>query len=670
MATMLSAAENLQGQPASPPAGASPTGSVEGTDMERVGSNGPERRLRQEQESGSSGECGSVAVAEEEEGTRVRPGMQRSRPLPRESPPTPPTSMYPTTAGAAAPGARPGSLRPSVSGLLAGNSSEIFSRQREDRADSLGDRYKGTNAFGRQQHQQHQQHAARTSMTRNAGYGAGGRYAERSGSRRPSHQHGAAGGAGSSSTAKSGMSDAGVSGSLQGGGGERAFGRDVRHGGGAGAGRRRDRRGVDRDREREAMAKEEGLGDDGEERRKQNGRVAQIADGLIWVQKHPVLAAVIWMCGKVLDPGSEDTPKDAAMADATAAEGQSAPGEEEDQGRRKGLGHQFSSCNSDGDSDAGAVDSMFPDIEGGLWKGSSGDFEKGRPVPPGFWRRHSKGRLSWSDDYQGGCLAEYYEDERSRMVSESSSVPTTGDTDVSTSAESAAAGAAAREEGGGAAGVRADDRCVVQPCHSQGGGSTIAAASPNLHAIKQSENGSEAPGLSKGQNVDGDVFHSALQLADEGHDLEGVGGCAALVQRDTFYGDVQEKMGDSSVHASAATGGSGGGAAPSSVGGESTKHEQSEGSECPGGQRGGGAAGDTRVGVGVGSGGGTGTPTAGTSPGTWSPQWGWYVTMTPPQDQYPAQQFPIPGAKPPTPTASSAAASDVATSGKGRPPRP
>lgn len=35
--------------------------------------------------------------------------------------------------------------------------------------------------------------------------------------------------------------------------------------------------------------------------------------------------------------------------------------------------------------------------------------QKGRPVPPGFWRRHSKGRLSWSDDYQGGCLAEYYE---------------------------------------------------------------------------------------------------------------------------------------------------------------------------------------------------------------------------------------------------------------------
>lgn len=28
---------------------------------------------------------------------------------------------------------------------------------------------------------------------------------------------------------------------------------------------------------------------------------------------------------------------------------------------------------------------------------------------PGFWRRHSKGRLSWSDDYQGGCLTEYYE---------------------------------------------------------------------------------------------------------------------------------------------------------------------------------------------------------------------------------------------------------------------
>lgn len=41
----------------------------------------------------------------------------------------------------------------------------------------------------------------------------------------------------------------------------------------------------------------------------------------------------------------------------------------------KGLGHQFSSGNSDGDSDAGPVDSMDPDVDGGLWKGSSGDFE-------------------------------------------------------------------------------------------------------------------------------------------------------------------------------------------------------------------------------------------------------------------------------------------------------
>ncbi|CBJ48929.1 hypothetical protein Esi_0057_0130 [Ectocarpus siliculosus] len=381
------------------------------------------------------------------------------------------------------------------------------------------------------------------------------------------------------------------------------------------------------------------------------------------------------MCGKVLDPGSEDKSKDAAAADATAAEGQSTP--EESHGRRKGLGHQFSSGNSDGNSDAGAVDSMDPDMAEGLWRGSSGDFEKGRPVPPGFWRRHSKGRLSWSDDYQGGCLAEYYEDERSRMVSESSSVPP-GDTDVSTSAPAAGV-AAAREEGGGAAGSRADS-CIVQSCRSQGGGSTTAAASPSPNATKQPEKGSEPPGLSTGQDEDGDVFHSALQLVDEDDDLGGLdGGCAALVRRDTFYGDVQippmrvldspsqEKMEDRNVRFSAAKGGSGGGAAASSLGGEPAKHEQSEGSGCRGGQGGGAAAGDT--GVAADSGGGTGTPTAGTSPGTWSPQWGWYVTMTPPQDQYPAQQFPIPGAKPPTPTAS-AAASDVHTSAKGRPPRP
>ncbi|CAN0539326.1 unnamed protein product, partial [Ectocarpus sp. 8 AP-2014] len=234
MATMLSAVEKSQGQPASPPEGALPAAATEGTYVEGGGcSNGADRSLRQGQESGSDEACGGVVAAVGgEEGTQVRPGMQRSRPLPRESPLTPPMSMYATTAAgaarvdAAAPGARPGSLRPSVSGLLAGNSSGIFSRQREDRADSLGDRYKGTNAFRRQ----HQQHAARTSITRNAGYGAGDRHGERFGTRRPSHQLGAAGRAGSSPTAKSG---AGVVGSLQGGGGgaERSTEREGRHGG-------------------------------------------------------------------------------------------------------------------------------------------------------------------------------------------------------------------------------------------------------------------------------------------------------------------------------------------------------------------------------------------------------------------------------------------------------
>lgn len=67
-----------------------------------------------------------------------------------------------------------------------------------------------------------------------------------------------------------------------------------------------------------------------------------------------------------------------------------------------------------------------------------------------------------------------------------------------------------------------------------------AAASPNPDATKQSEKGPEPPGLSTGQDEDGDVFHNALQLADEDDDLEGLdGGCAALVRRDTFYGDVQ-----------------------------------------------------------------------------------------------------------------------------------
>lgn len=42
---------------------------------------------------------------------------------------------------------------------------------------------------------------------------------------------------------------------------------------------------------------------------------------------------------------------------------------------------------------------------------------------------------------------------------------------------------------------------------------------------------------------DEDVFHSALQLADE-TDLEGVGGCAALVHQDTFYGDMRVRLRD------------------------------------------------------------------------------------------------------------------------------
>lgn len=37
---------------------------------------------------------------------------------------------------------------------------------------------------------------------------------------------------------------------------------------------------------------------------------------------------------------------------------------------------------------------------------------------------------------------------------------------------------------------------------------------------------------------DDEVFHSALQLVDESA-LEGVGGCATLVHRDTFYGDMR-----------------------------------------------------------------------------------------------------------------------------------
>ncbi|CAM9854471.1 unnamed protein product [Laminaria digitata] len=65
---------------------------------------------------------------------------------------------------------------------------------------------------------------------------------------------------------------------------------------------------------------------------------------------------------------------------------------------------------------------------------------------------------------------------------------------------------------------------------------------------------------------------------------------------------------------------------------------------------------------------GAGMP-PGSGAGTWSPQWGWYVSMTPPQDMYPAGTGQ--GTGPAVKTAASpSGSSEAPTSLKGRPPRP
>ena len=50
----------------------------------------------------------------------------------------------------------------------------------------------------------------------------------------------------------------------------------------------------------------------------------------------------------------------------------------------------------------------------------------------------------------------------------------------------------------------------------------------------------DTPGSSANDD-DGEVFHSALQLACA-DDLEGVGGCAGMVHQDTFYGDMRVRQ--------------------------------------------------------------------------------------------------------------------------------
>ncbi|CAM9128197.1 unnamed protein product [Scytosiphon promiscuus] len=387
---------------------------------------------------------------------------------------------------------------------------------------------------------------------------------------------------------------------------------------------------------------------------------------------------------------------------------------------------------------AGFVSSIF--IESPLLATAFGDFgsQKGRIVPPGFWRRHSKGRLSWSDDYQGGCLAEYYEDERARMASEASSIdanasgqqqhhsqqqhqhqqgqeqtspsafkltaaatscrrcdvgsrqyshdhggqaqaPTSCTTSTSVGRAgcsgckqcSGDVGGAARARGGAGRNTRAARGGVVRVIPSgqaRGEETNEGDYEGNDHNDDGNDDGNDDDD-DDDDDDDGEVFHSALQLAvggdcshgDDAEELDALagffGGCGARVaQDDKFNGATRNSMADGGHRECVGDPGN-------------RERDPAVGADSPGDGRISTSCKQTGELTGVSGPNGAGTPSSGAGAGTWSPQWGWYVTMTPPQDQYPAQQNSFPGVKPPTPTAT-AESSDTPISLEGRPPRP
>ncbi|CAM9470338.1 unnamed protein product, partial [Hapterophycus canaliculatus] len=266
----------------------------------------------------------------------------------------------------------------------------------------------------------------------------------------------------------------------------------------------------------------------------------------------------------------------------------------------------------DGDSSHAFEDSSDP------MPGMTGDFEQGRIVPPGFWRRHSKGRLSWSDDYQGGCLAEYYEDERAaRLASGASSVDAEASGQQQQQQQQHQAGPSASKVITAATAVDSSrNRCCIgcrqHASHREGGEITAATTCTSSTGAEMGEaDGCERCSGGDNDDDDGDeVFHSALQLADveATEDLTGiVVGCGArVVEHGTFYGTTRTGIWER---------GPAGGAAPSEDGCVPTSHERAQGTSTSGPNDGNAA----------------GTPNSAAGAGTWSPQWGWYVTMTPPQ---------------------------------------
>lgn len=141
-----------------------------------------------------------------------------------------------------------------------------------------------------------------------------------------------------------------------------------------------------------------------------------------------------------------------------------------------------------------------------------------------------------------------FKDERTRMASNSSSIVLTGEADAAAPAASADARVATAADGT-RNGLGRDQRSP-DPNHKEGNGAARGGDSSEGRCrvsgsfVADDHRGEEnrAAGDHDGVHRDGDeeVFHSALQLADES-DLEGleVGGCAALVHQDTLYGDMQ-----------------------------------------------------------------------------------------------------------------------------------
>lgn len=244
-------------------------------------------KCNQDQKTAPPDEDRGAAAKAADRSTTSPGGMHPSRPRPRQSPSSPPPPyLYPhtttNTVGGAGAGARAGSLRPSVSGILAGNLSGGSSQHGHDRAASLGDRYKGNHSIGLVQHQQHD-----CSSTKNRVYRSGERYAERSGERgggakRSSHQPQR----GPSRVGGPCSADSGAIGTNGTGAAVSAAGvetEDRRGGTGASSGRRRGREDGScighEGRGAPAGGKDGEQDQDQQEGQQGNGRVAQIAEG-------------------------------------------------------------------------------------------------------------------------------------------------------------------------------------------------------------------------------------------------------------------------------------------------------------------------------------------------------------------------------------------------------